>query len=252
MPALKLPTVTLCAAASVNVRATVAALSASLGQAEFADCLLFTDREVFPIDARIRVIPIGRLRSSKAYSEFILRELVGHIKSEHCLIVQWDGFVLDAAQWDPGFLQYDYIGASWPQFCDGHDVGNGGFSLRSHRLLEACQDPRFQGDHPEDVAICRLNRPLLEREHGIRFANRSAACRFSFERDAPSGPTFGFHGIFNMIPALGTDHFWEIYRMLDDRGTAFTDYKLLMRQLRGGKGAWSKRVRLTMEVLRGV
>ncbi len=250
MAALKLPTVTLCAAASVNVRATLAALSASLDQAAFADCLFFTDRDVSPIDARIRVIPIERLGSSKAYSEFMLRGLVSHIDTPHCLVVQWDGFIIDAAQWDPAFLQYDYLGASWPQFGDGHDVGNGGFSLRSARLLAACLDPRFRGNHPEDVAICRINRPLLEQEYGIRFADRPTADRFAFERTVSADPTFGFHGIFNMIPALGKERFWEIYRSLDDRRTAATDYWLLMRQLGTGRGSVSRRCYFTRDVMK--
>src|SRR5215204_2115633 len=126
MAVLKLPTITLCAAASVNVRATVAALSASLDQAEFADCLLLTHQEFDTTDERIRVIPIERLGSSRAYSTFLLRGLVDHLITAHCLIVQWDGFVIDAEQWDSGFFDYDYIGAPWPQFHDGHDVGNGG------------------------------------------------------------------------------------------------------------------------------
>ena len=252
MAVLKLPTVTLCAATSVNVQATVAALSASLDQAEFAECLLFTHQEVFPIDRRIRVIPIERLGSAGAYSDFLLRGLVDHVGTAHCLIAQWDGFVIDAGQWDNGFLHYDYVGANWPQFRDGHDVGNGGFSLRSRRLLEACRDARFRGGHPEDVAICRTNRAFLEREWGLVFADRAIANRFSFERTVPSGPTFGFHGIFNIIPTLGPERFWEIYRKLDDRGTAATDYRLLMRQLGSGEEALARRAQLTVDLLKNL
>lgn len=82
------------------------------------------------------------------------------------------------------------------------------------------------------------------------FADRELAERFAFERREPAGPTFGFHGIFNMIPLLGVDRFWEIYRTLDDRSTAATDYWLLMRQLGTGEGAWRRRARLTMDVLK--
>ena len=250
MAVLKLPTVTLCAAASVNVQATVAALSASLDQAEFAECLLFTHEDVFPIDSRISVIAIERLGSARAYSDFLLGRLVDSVSTAHCLIVQWDGYVLNAELWDPGFLQYDYIGASWPQFRDGHDVGNGGFSLRSRKLLEACRDARFRGEHPEDVAICRTNRSFLEQEWGLVFADRATADRFSFERTVPFGPTFGFHGIFNIIPALGPERFWEIYRTLDDRGTVDTDYGQVMRQLGSGEEAMARRARLTMDLLK--
>ena len=249
---LPLPTVTLCAASSVNLDATIAALRASLDQVDFAECLLFTDAALADIHPSIRVTPVERIASSERYSDFILTELAEHVRTDHCLIVQWDGFVLDARQWEPGFLNFDYIGAPWPQFSDGHDVGNGGFSLRSSRLLEACRDPRFHRTHPEDLAIGRDNRLFLEREHGIRFADRETASRFAFERTTPSAPTFGFHGIFNMIPALGPDRFWELYESLDDRRTAFTDYRLLMGQLGRGGQASSRRARLTAHRLAGL
>ena len=130
---------TLCAASSVNIDATVEALRASADQIDFAECLLFTDADVSLPDG-IRNIPARRFNSGRDYSHFLLEGLVDHVRTPHCLIVQWDGFVLDAGRWNPAFLDYDYIGAPWPQFHDGHDVGNGGFSLRSARLLQACRD----------------------------------------------------------------------------------------------------------------
>ena len=247
MARLSLPSVTLCAASSVNVSATVAALRSSLDQVDFADCILFTDANVASSEA-IHVVEIEKFGSAADYSDFLLRKLVGHIRTEYCLVVQWDGFVLNAKQWDPRFLECDYLGAVWPQFHDGNDVGNGGFSLRSRKLLEACLDPRFQGGHPEDVTICRVNRSYLEREHGIRFGDRALASRFSFERDRPSRPTFGFHGVFNMAEVLGADAFWDIYCASDDRRTAFVDYGLLMGQLGGASNSLSKRFRLTMDL----
>lgn len=252
MARLKLPDVTLCAATSVNIVPTVAALRASMDQVAFGDVLLFTDLEVANLPDGIRVERIPRLESGDAYSRFLLGSLVDHIRTDYCLVTQWDGFVLDAANWDPAFLQWDYIGAPWPQFVDGYDVGNGGFSLRSRRLLEACRDRRFVISHPEDVAICRLNREFLEVEHGVRFADRAAAQRFAFERTAPGHPTFGFHGVFNLIPAVGPEHFWEIYRTLDDPSTAFVDYWRLMRQLGRGSHALHRRVLFTLNRLRGL
>jgi hypothetical protein len=249
---LELPGVTLCAATSVNVEATVAALRTSMDQILFHDALLFTDSASVGAGDGIRVVPIRRLGSGPAYSEFLLGELSDHIRTDHCLVVQWDGFVIDPGQWDPRFLNYDYIGAPWPQFADGHDVGNGGFSLRSRRLLDACRSPGFVPAHPEDVAIGRANRHFLEREHGIVFADRRTAERFAFERTVPPGPTFGFHGIFNMVPVLGEDRFWSLYQTLDDRSTAAPDYRLLMRQIMRGRQRFRRGVRLTADRLGSV
>lgn len=251
MARLQLPTVTLCAATSVNLPATVAALRACLDQVDFADCLLLTDARV-PASEDIRVVPIAPLKSSRAYSEFILDGLVDHVSTAHCLIVQWDGFVLNASRWSDDFLRFDYIGAPWPQFNDGHSVGNGGFSLRSRTLLEACRDPQFVIGHPEDVAICRVNRPLLEASHAIRFADREAAERFACERASADQPAFGFHGIYNMMPLFGVERFWETYRTLDDPSTAFVDYRLLVRQLGKGRSAFWRRLRLTVDRLWGL
>jgi hypothetical protein len=231
----------------VNVQATIGALEECLRHIDFAECLLFTDAAVAELDPRIRVIPVKQIHSGASYSEFLLRRMVDHISSPHCLVVQWDGFVIDPARWDLSFLDCDYIGAPWPQFADGHDVGNGGFSLRSRRLLEACRDPRFRISHPEDVAICRLNRVLLERDHDIRFADRPAAERFAFERTGPGNCTFGFHGVFNMVSVLGPDRFWEIYRTLDDKRTTLVDYRRIMCQLGNGRAAMRRRTRLTFD-----
>ena len=90
---------------------------------------------------------------------------------------------------------YDYIGAVWPQFPET-PVGNGGFSLRSRRLLDAMQDPDAVIRHAEDKCIAITNRRLLEGKHGIRFAPAEVAEQFSVER-TPWHPAFGFHGFFN-------------------------------------------------------
>jgi hypothetical protein len=100
------------------------------------------------------------------------------------------------------------------------------------------------------MAICRVNRPLLEAQFGIRFADRDTAQRFAFERSAPTRPTFGFHGIFNMIAAVGPERFWELYTSLDDASTAFVDYRTLMRQLSEGRNIWARRISLTWHWLR--
>jgi hypothetical protein len=244
---LALPTVSLCAVSSVNLDATLSALRASLDQIDFAQCLLFTDHGPRTVDPRIQIVRIPRIRSACDYSKFMLEELADYVKTDHCLIVQWDGFILDALQWKSEFLHYDYVGAPWPKFGLGEDVGNGGFSLRSRRLLEACRDPEFVRGDAEDVAICRVNRRFLEGKHELRFADRTVAEHFAFERNVPANKTFGFHGIFNMIQAVGADRFWEIYSSLDDRRTAFVDYWLLMRQLGQSRLAIARQTRLTLD-----
>ena len=97
---------------------------------------------------------------------------------------------------------------------DGLDVGNGGFSLRSRRLLEICRSPQFLFSHPEDVAIGRHNRPWLVAQ-GVRFAPRELADSFSAERASSVKAAFGFHGVWHMPQLIGADRFWEAYCELD-------------------------------------
>lgn len=228
---LALPQVTLCAVSSVNVAATIHALELSMAQIAFGEVLLFTDADVptlFPeADPAIRVVPIARLTSSAAYSAFLLERLAKYVTTSHCLVAQWDGHVIDARRWRPEFLQYDYVGASWPQFQDGHDVGNGGFSLRSRALLEACRSPEFEAHHPEDVAIGRTNRVWLE-ARGLRFAPRLLADAFAAERAGDPAHSLGYHGVFLMPQVLGVEDFWQVYRSLDERSSLRPDFRELL------------------------
>lgn len=251
-PRLSLPDVTICAVSSVNVGATIRALEHSLALIECARALLFTDVDVPDLPPGIERIGIAPLRSSAAYSQFVLHRLADWIETSHCLIIQWDGFVLAPDAWDPAFLTCDYIGAPWPQFGDGHDVGNGGFSLRSHRLMLACREPGFHDDgSAEDLVIARTNRTMLEERHGIVFASRSLASRFSRERDGAGLDTFGFHGVFNLPGAVGIKGFWEFYRSLDHRGTVWTDFWPLMRAVSAGPDGLKRALRMALDRLKG-
>lgn len=207
--------VTLVAVSSVALRPTVEALKASMRQANFAQVLLLSDRPPpEPDQPGIGWRPIGHIGSRREYSRFMLRDLADHIETSHALCVQWDGYVLAGQSWDERFLDYDYIGAVWPQFSDGHNVGNGGFSLRSRKLLRACRELPLNEDEAEDLVIGRTSRADLEKA-GIRFAPETVARRFAFERTPPTGKEFGFHGAFNLVELNSADRALEIFRQLE-------------------------------------
>lgn len=138
------------------------------------------------------------LNSKEAYSKFCIEDLYKHVKTEYMLICQHDGYVNNWQAWDNDWLQYDYIGAPW-HYNDGMAVGNGGFSLRSRRLMEiVATDKNIQIQHPEDHHICRTYRPYLEKTYGIKFSPIEVAEKFSFEGYLQPTKTlkeqFGVHG----------------------------------------------------------
>lgn len=141
------------------------------------------------------------------YNRFVVKEIADFIKTEFVLIIQYDGMAVKSKYWNDEFFNYDYIGAPWPDrfswIEQGEKVGNGGFSLRSAKLLESLKDKSiiFHDDNPrfknEDAAICQGYGEYLKRKHKIKFAPVELANTFSHEWCNPTGKTFGFHGIWN-------------------------------------------------------
>lgn len=134
----------------------------------------------------------------EAYSKWILKELAARIQTSHVLIIHPDGYVLNSSTWNNDWLQYDYVGASW-WYKDGMNVGNGGFSLRSKKLMDILAKNDLSAHHPEDHVICRLYRESLEKNFGIKFAPAEVADKFSIEAFNTPYPDnkytnqFGFH-----------------------------------------------------------
>jgi hypothetical protein len=154
------------------------------------------------------------IKTTKDYSDLLLTGLRQHVSGTHVLIIQWDSFILHPELWTNDFLQYDYIGAVWPHHPDT-PVGNGGFSLRSVKLLEALERPKISKRHPEDFCICVDNKVLLEGEFGIRFAPTNVAEQFAVER-TDWHAAFGFHGLFNFGKVLNPKELNEFLQLLPD------------------------------------
>ena len=180
-------------------------------------------------DADVQFVPIRALANVADYSRFMVRELGQHFSGSHALVVQWDGFITDACRWDPHFLEYDYIGAPWPGQVPA--VGNGGFSLRSRRLVDALQAMDTPVTHPEDHCICGRYRPQLERDHGVRFAPLDIATAFSWEALEPPQPAFGFHAFFNFHRVLAEDELLAYFALCDAPLLQAVPARRLLKQL---------------------
>jgi Flp pilus assembly protein TadD len=203
---LELPGVTLVCVDTANHALALRAIARSTAGVRFARVAFCTDGlpAGLILPPGVELVRIRPLASRDAYSRFMLKELAAQVTTPHALVIQWDGYVVNPDAWDPAFLGCDYLGARWSWHDDGMRVGNGGFSLRSKRLLDALADPRIELVDAEDATICRTFRPLLEREHGVVFGSEALADRFSYEAAYPIGRPFGFHGLFNfcrVVPA---------------------------------------------------
>lgn len=192
------------------------------------------------------------------YSVFTLYSLKEFIHTDYCLIVQHDGWVLNGKNWRDEFWQYDYIGSPFPFLYEhnGNQVTvhradiwyqneqnpnpilkefqNGGFSLRSKRMLSAARDygiemrvmpPNHRNNnepfkmgwefdrsmHSEDILLSGIYRNMLE-NNGFKYADHLNATLFGTEslwvstvRQIPITNSLGCHlGTQGQI--IGTNH----------------------------------------------
>ena len=145
----------------------------------------------------IRVVKLPSDFSLDDYNKFLIKDLNSYINTDYVLTFQNDGFIANPNSWSDEFLDYDYIGAPW-WYDDDNNVGNGGFSLRSKRLLEVlASDDHIDEFAPEDHVICRVYGDYLKEKHGIKFAPESLASKFSVE-NGHFDDQFGFHGKWNL------------------------------------------------------
>ena len=157
------------------------------------------------------------VQTAQDYNKWMVYGLNEVINTEYTLVVQGDGFILNEHKWHPMFLNYDYIGSLWGKD-QSERVGNGGFSLRSKKFLEASakleSDDNTWGRVGEDVFLCRENIGPMRDKYGIKYAPVDVATIFSVESTAvpeqehidlnksESYDTFGFHGSIHHHPAI--------------------------------------------------
>ncbi len=223
---INLPEVTLFSIDTrTEIDGTINALYTSMSGIEYGKVKLLTTKkniEKYKLELESDGIsleePVMEVNNYDDYNYFVVYKLVEHIDTSHCLLVQPDGFVLFPEKWQNSWLDYDYIGAPWPLSKDSyldpwgksHRVGNGGFSLRSKKLLQVptkvnvpweinnsdfYKMPEGVSNYHEDGNICVHNRHIYEQE-GCKFAPVNVAVKFSQESKIPEceGVTpFGFH-----------------------------------------------------------
>jgi len=209
---LRLPDVSLMTVTGVSIEDAAKALEISMRNVKFAAVKLLAPVRPATLPVGVEHVSIPRI-DFNGYSRFMLNALHEHFDTTHCLIVQADGFVINAELWRQEFLAYDYVGAPWPEQVlvtpgnrwlrlDRNRVGNGGFSLRSHRLMKMAAEVDFDLlDFPlrsEDLVLCHYLYERL-RQRGVTYAPLELAAKFSVEMPYLEyghglDTTFGFHG----------------------------------------------------------
>jgi len=199
----------------VNPAMGAEALRLSMLDLPFSCAVLFSHEKPQNLPASIEWCEIWPLFDVNEYNVFMLREFHKYVDHDFVLTVQADGYVTHPERWDPTWLQYDYIGAPWPEnfrCAQRNQVGNSGFCLRSKRIFELTADfatdkaiyehrlttsmVRNVGPVYDDVFTCSTCYSAMLAS-GIKYAPVSVARRFAFERPMPKSrfdKAFGFHG----------------------------------------------------------
>lgn len=205
MSKLQLPTVTCLIADCVSVNRAINVLEHCKSMADFGAVKLLTHIPT-QYEHRIKIKPLNSLI---AYSIFMLTKVADYIDTDHVLIVQADGFILNPESFDPAWLELDYIG---PLFVQYDKVGSGGFSLRSKKLMKNVSENTPEWDwtqkkakeiqdlqgYYEDGVICLSNRfsqfKIATLEQAANFAMGGNRNPEYYRSNA-----FGFHGTWNNI-----------------------------------------------------
>lgn len=208
---ISLNNVTLVLMSSIDLESSIKALLFSSKNINFNSVKLITHEKPLFLPDNIEYCHIDKINSVDEYSFNMIYKLNDYIETDFALIIQSDGYVINHNQWRDDFLNYDYIGAPFPIPTDNFSyrdvnnnifrVGNGGFSLRSKKLISLANRLNlewkpFHGFYNEDGFICAMNRHIYE-ENGCKFAPLDVAKYFSHETMIPElyGITpFGFHG----------------------------------------------------------
>lgn len=208
---IELKNVTLVCVACIRTERAINALKYSMKGINFGNVKFFTHEDVK--DEIFETVKIDKL-SYNDYNKFIVFDLHKYISTDYVLIIQDDGFIVFPESWRDDFLEYDYIGAPWPPkinfFSDKNGclvrVGNGGFTLRSKKLLKLASDLNLKWTNvSEDYYICCYNSHIYK-NNGLKFAPVDIAKYFSHEFDTEETKgiqPFGFHSIrqkyYNLI-----------------------------------------------------
>jgi hypothetical protein len=207
-----------------RIEGTIKAVYTSIQKINFGEVKILTsqvhkkkyEKELSEDNIKLELLN-SNISNIDEYSKYVLYNLHSHVNTEFVLLIQDHAFIINPDAWTDEFLNYDYIGAPWQYsensyitpFGEHIRVGNGGFSLRSQKILKTplevdipfdCTKGNFYkhfnaNNYAEDGNICVHNRHLFI-ENGCKFCPLELAVKFSYEKPIPENYgiiPFGFH-----------------------------------------------------------
>jgi hypothetical protein len=209
---INLPDVTLLAISSIEIPATINALLKCCDKIDFGAVKFVSDKKPTNLPNGIIYEYCPKITNTHEFDVYAFEHLYKHVQTSHMLMCQWHAFILRSYLWDDDWLKTDYIGGLWPWSTNYSNaftgeiirVGNGGFSLRSKKImsipftlgLKTVYDRGFSND---DGLLCSYYRKQML-DCGIKYGSIKQSAVFSFENLTQENygvKNFGYHRYLN-------------------------------------------------------
>jgi hypothetical protein len=206
----KLQDVTLLTFTSVRIDEHISSMNKCVQDIKFGAVKFLSNEKPNNLPEYAEFVKIDPIKDIMDFNRFCFSELYKYVDTSHTLLFQDHAYILNSQMWDNSWLMWDWIGSPWGIVENAYianngeraRVGNGGFSLRSKRMLELPSKMNWQlreeqGFYNEDGNFCCYYRKEML-ENGIQYAPLDVALKFSYENPVPEHgstypTTFGFH-----------------------------------------------------------
>lgn len=214
MNKLQLKNITLLSYNCVNPVQSIKALLYSAKDIDFAELILVSNKKPEKLPSDIKFVET-KYTTYKESSLFTYNDLPNVIKTDYCLSIQDDGFVINPHLWRNEFFNYDYIGAPWKFEGRRNRVGNGGFVLKSNKFIQLTKNLKFLG-FCDDGELTNMYYDFFI-ANGCKYAPVEVAMKFSLESRIPEceynlNNCFGFHGKGNPESVAVHDGFYHQFQ----------------------------------------
>jgi hypothetical protein len=208
-----LPDVTLVCTSSVRINEHIRSMLKCSEEIEFGKMLFVSHEKPADLPTNIEFIEYPKIENIMDFNHLMWEDIGWMIETSHSLFCQDHATILNSNLFKQEWLDLDYLGAIWPVVKNSYVAnngevvrnGNGGFSLRSTRLMRLPRQMDWelrqeQSYFNEDGNVCCYWRKEML-EQGIKYGTAEDAALFSYEtpmleNDWGKMKTFGHHRNF--------------------------------------------------------